>query len=240
MSTSLPAAGPLYLVASSRPWNAGMARRLAERTGARFESITQPGELTAQSLARLAPAAIFLPHWSHRIPAEVFEGYPCVIFHMTDLPFGRGGSPLQNLIARGHTETKVTALRCVAALDAGPVFCKRPLSLLGTAEEIFMRAAAVIEEMIEEIVVRKPEPVEQQGEVVTFRRRTPEESNLAALDDLARVHDHIRMLDATGYPKAFVTVGALRFEFSRASLRSDGLVADVRITLQPEESNGDK
>jgi len=37
---------------------------------------------------------------------------------MTDVPYGRGGSPLQNLIVRGHTETKLTALRCVRDLDA--------------------------------------------------------------------------------------------------------------------------
>ena len=29
---------------------------------------------------------------------KIFENFNCIIFHMTDLPYGRGGSPLQNLI----------------------------------------------------------------------------------------------------------------------------------------------
>jgi len=32
---------------------------------------------------------------------EIFENYEIILFHMTDLPYGRGGSPLQNLIVRG-------------------------------------------------------------------------------------------------------------------------------------------
>ncbi len=56
---------------------------------------------------------------------------------MTDLPYGRGGSPLQNLIQRGHTSTMLTALRCGAGLDTGDVYLKQPLSLHGSAEEIF-------------------------------------------------------------------------------------------------------
>lgn len=44
------------------------------------------------------------------------------------------------------------------------------------------------------------------------------------------------MLDAEGYPKAFVEVGPFRFEFSRASLRGRDIVADVRITERADGS----
>ena len=70
---------------------------------------------------------------------------------MTDLPYSRGGSPLQNLILRGHQETQIIALRCVAELDAGPIYMKRPLSLEESAYEIFVRAADVVQEMIEDM-----------------------------------------------------------------------------------------
>ena len=59
---------------------------------------------------------------------------------MTDLPFGRGGSPLQNLITRGISKTKISALRCNEEIDAGPIYLKRPLSLHGSAEEIYQLA----------------------------------------------------------------------------------------------------
>jgi methionyl-tRNA formyltransferase len=71
---------------------------------------------------REAPRYVFFAHWSWKIPRAVYEAHECVIFHMTDVPFGRGGSPLQNLISRGIYETKLSALRCVEEMDAGPVY----------------------------------------------------------------------------------------------------------------------
>lgn len=207
-------------------------RPLAERLralGIEVLEVTGREQLDPQQLTAFAPDFIFFPHWSWKIPPEVHERFVAIIFHMTDVPFGRGGSPLQNLIRRGYRETKLTALRCVAALDAGPVYLKRPLSLFGTAEEIFMRAAALMEEMIVEIVTERPQPTKQVGEPVTFKRLGPDDGNLAGATSIEQLFDFIRMLDADGYPPAFVTAGPYRFEFSRASLTPGEVIADVRI-----------
>jgi methionyl-tRNA formyltransferase len=150
---------------------------------------------------------------------------------MTDVPYGRGGSPLQNLIVHGHTKTRVSALRMVAELDAGPVYLKRPLDLSGRAQEIFERLSALVFDMIEEIVGNNPEPVPQTDEPVVFNRRTPAQSVLPAEGDLKKVYDHIRMLDAETYPRAFLENGDYRLEFSHARLCEDGaLWATVTIT----------
>ena len=53
---------------------------------------------------------------------------------MTDLPFGRGGSPLENLILRGHTSTVISAIKCAPELDSGDIYLQKPLSLYGSAE----------------------------------------------------------------------------------------------------------
>ena len=37
------------------------------------------------------------------------------------------------------------------------------------------------------------------------------------------------MLDAEGYPHAFLEINGMRLEFRRVSQRSDGLYADVKI-----------
>ncbi len=148
---------------------------------------------------------------------------------MTDLPFGRGGSPLQNLIARGIYKTQITAFRCEEGLDTGPVYCKRPLSLLGTAEEIYMRAADIIEDMIKWIIAHQPQPVPQQGIGCYFPRRKREEGNVAELDSLEKLYDYIRMLDAEGYPRAFLETRHFRLEFERGSLKQDHIKADVII-----------
>ena len=108
---------------------------------------------------------------------------------------------------------------------------KKPLSLYGSAEEIYMRASGIIESMIEEIIQDDPEPQKQTGNPVEFKRRKAKESDISGLDDLDTIYDYIRMLDAEGYPKAFISVGGFKYEFSRVQQKADGsIVADVRIS----------
>lgn len=209
---------------------------LRQQEGIKLTRIRTPDELLdAGKLESLNPRYIVFPHWSWMIPPTVFERYECVIFHMTDLPFGRGGSPLQNLMVRGFKETQLSALRCVAKVDAGPIYAKRPLSLLGTAEEIFLRAADLMNEMVIEIVSNNIEPLPQIGEPTFFQRRQRADGNLSGLDELHQVFDYIRMLDGEGYPPAFIETAQFRFEFSRASLKPDCVVADVRIVRKEHD-----
>lgn len=155
---------------------------------------------------------------------------------MTDLPFGRGGSPLQNLISRGITETKISAFRCDAGVDSGSVYMKSDLSLHGGAEEIFLRAKAIMHEMILEILRTRPVPQPQRGEVVCFSRRNAGDGDIGGLDALEKIYDRIRMLDAEGYPRAFFVKNGFRYEFSRASLKAGRIVADVEITPMEEHA----
>lgn len=219
------------IIASSRPWNRLMVDHLNQKTGREFIGIFEKDQLNFEFLKQINPDYIFFPHWSYLIPEEIFTSFKCVIFHMTDLPFGRGGSPLQNLIDRGINETKITALCCNYELDAGDIYLKKPFSLYGSAEEIFIRASNVIEEMIIDIINNHHQPTPQTGEVTVFKRRTPKQSNLEGITSLNKIFDLIRMLDAEGYPHAFIQAGSLRLEFTRASLKTDSVIADVKITI---------
>lgn len=224
------------VIAFSKPWYKNLVFDLQNTyPDYRISMIDKKEDLTTSALEQLKPDYIFFPHWSYIIPASIYENYACVIFHMTDLPFGRGGSPLQNLIARGIYETKISAIRCVEGIDAGPIYLKKHLSLYGNAEEIYIRAASVIGEMIGSIIEQNPVPKEQQGDIVEFTRRQPHEGNIADVDNLEKIYDYIRMLDAEGYPKAFIEVGKFRLEFERASLKEGEVHADVRIKLRKEE-----
>ncbi len=190
----------------------------------------------AQALTAVEPRYIFFLHWSWIVPAELLDHWECVCFHMTDVPFGRGGSPLQNLISRGHRGTKLSALRMTDEIDAGPVYLKEELSLEGgTAEEIYLRACRLSLAMARRIADREPTPLPQNGEPTIFPRRKAAESEIGELPDLLSLHDFIRMLDAEGYPKAFVSHRGFRLEFSRSALYHDRLVADVTITREERE-----
>ena len=223
-----------YVIAYNRPWCRDLPDKLEKKTGKNFFSIDNKKDLNRDHLNSINPEHIFFPHWSYIIPEEIYGNFNCVIFHMTDLPYGRGGSPLQNLIVRGHRETMISAIQCVKEIDAGPVYLKKPLSLNGSAEEIFIRANHIIEKMIVEIIKINPQPLPQTGEITKFRRRKPEDGDWSGSKTLDEVFDYIRMLDAEGYPPAFIRVGNYKIEFSRAIKKVDVVHASVKVTWESE------
>ena len=221
-----------FIWASNRPWAIeAFINRRSELQG-NWALVTDSGDLDAV-ISRLEPRYIFFPHWSKIVPSQIIKQYECVCFHMTDLPFGRGGSPLQNLIARGFKDTKVSALRMVDELDAGPVYFKRSMSLDGTASEIFERVSNFAIEMAKEIILNEPTPQSQVGEIVDFSRRKPHHSEMGEDMKLETCYDHIRMLDAPGYPNGFINYGNLKISFVDASFEGNKIRARAVI----EENN---
>lgn len=218
-----------YVVATIHEWNYSAFTELSDSLPGEWVLIKDKDELTLERLETISPRYVFFPHWSWIVPDSILNNFECVCFHMTDVPYGRGGSPLQNLISRGHRETKLTALRMVRELDAGPVYGKLPLALDGRAADIFDRVARLCYVHMRSIVTNEPIPAEQGGEVVAFERRKPEQSALPCWADIETIYDHIRMLDAEGYPKAFLEFGDYIFEFSHAENHGASLEAKVKI-----------
>jgi len=219
-----------YVVAGSKAWNRTVFNEVISGYPGEWHLVSVPEDLTLELLQKIKPAYIFFLHWSWKVPPEIICNHKCVCFHMTDVPYGRGGSPLQNLISRGHRQTKLTALLMVDEFDAGPVYLKEPLCLEGNAEEIFIRATYLSAKMIKRIIAENLQPVFQTGETVIFKRRTPEQSRIEKQESLQALHDFIRMLDAEGYPKSFLEYEGFRYEFSRAALYDERIKADVMIT----------
>ena len=192
--------------------------------------------LTLEAIRKIDPQYIFFLHWSWKVPEEILNAYRCIAFHMADVPYGRGGSPLQNLIIRGHKTTKLTALQMTEQFDAGPVYLKCDLSLEGRAQDIYIRASQLAARMIRRVITEDITPTPQIGEVTVFKRRRPEESEIPELGSLDRLYDFIRMLDAEGYPRAFLNHGLHRYEFSNASLEEEHLKAEVKVTPLEEKA----
>ena len=218
-----------YVVATIKPWNIEAFHRRCAKLPGQWELIDSKEGLSIDTLREIRPRYVFFPHWSWRVPPQILREFDCICFHETDVPYGRGGSPLQNLIACGHTTTKMTALRMVEELDSGPVYLKSLLSLEGSAEEIYERAADLVYDMIGEIVAHDIVPVPQQGEAVVFSRRAPNESVLPQDGSLTTLYNFVRMLDAPTYPKAFIDWGNWRIEFDRARVTDDSVEAHVVI-----------
>jgi methionyl-tRNA formyltransferase len=193
--------------------------------------IKRKEDLTLENLTNINPRYVFFPHWSYFIPSEIHLNFNCIVFHMTDLPYGRGGSPLQNLIVRGHKTTKVSAIKVVEGIDEGPIYLKKELSLEGAANEIFKRCIPIVQSMIIEIISQALVPIQQEGEIVNFQRRKPCQSDIRELDSLEDIYNYIRMLDAKGYPNAYIENQKIKFNFSRVKkTKNNELVAYVRIS----------
>ncbi len=223
-----------YLVATTKPWNVEQYSRFVSRTSGEWHLVEDPAALTPALIERIKPRYVFFPHWSWKVPPEVLGAAECILFHMTDLPYGRGGSPLQNLITSGITQTMVSAVRMTGEIDAGPIYLKQPLSLEGSATDIFRRLSVIVFDMIGKIVASSPQPVPQTGTPTYFKRRTQGQSALPDAATVRNIYDHIRMLDAETYPRAFLDLGRWRLEFSEAQLGSDSVTARVVIRAHPQ------
>ena len=222
-----------FVLVSEKEWHISLFQNLKKYfVESSWILISNKDDFNFNKLNLLSPVKILIPHWSYVIPPEIYNNFECIVFHMTDLPYGRGGSPLQNLIVKGHKSTKITAIKINKGIDTGDFYSKRNLSLLGTAHEIFIRSSNIIEEMIKEIITKDLIPKPQVGKEVEFKRRRPEEGDISDLSSLKKVYDYIRMLDADGYPHAFLETSNLKFEFFNSYLdtKSNTVLANVRIT----------
>ncbi len=221
-----------YIILSEKKWHLALYDGLSKKfNNYTWILIDKKNNFNIESLRKINPIKIFIPHWSNIISNEIHENFECIVFHMTDLPFGRGGSPLQNLILLGYKKTILSAIQIDAGIDTGPVYLKKTLELEGTANDIFLKSSLVIEEMITEIINNNLKPTPQIGEVTEFRRRKPEESNIINLTDLSSIYDYIRMLDCDGYPNAFIESDYFKFEFTDAHYDDNDklITANVRI-----------
>jgi methionyl-tRNA formyltransferase len=142
------------------------------------------------------------------------------------------------MIVQGLKETFVSALRMSNELDAGPIYLKKFLSLEGLAEEVYIRNSKLVAEMIKTIVTENLIPKDQIGQPTNYKRRKPSQSIIPKnKTNLIEIFDHIRMLDAESYPKAFFEREGFRYEISRPALKSGEILADVHITKIEEDPN---
>ena len=182
-------------------------------------------------LNKLRPDIIFVPHWSWKINKEIINKYLCIGFHATPLPYGRGGSPVQNMILKGFLKTKLCALKLDKKLDSGPIYKQVNVSLKGSGSEIFTRIYKKILILIKDLSLRLPIPKKQYGKITFFKRRTPQQSNIKKTFNLNELYNFIRMLDISEnkFPKAFLKIGNLKFEFFNSTIIKNCLKAEVSI-----------
>mgnify|MGYP000379063316 FL=1 len=226
----------IILIATIKDWNINNFYEFKKKFEDKYNLylITNKDDLIYQNVKDLNPKYIFFPHWSWLIPNEIYENYECILFHMTDLPYGRGGSPLQNLITNKIYNTKISAIKVTKELDEGDIYLKENFDISkGSAREIYENASNLIfSELIPKIIENNLIPTKQEGDIVLFKRRTPEQSNIKTLKDIsiANLYDFIRMLDAPSYPKAYLELDNLKIELFEVIIKDGKLEGRFEVS----------
>jgi methionyl-tRNA formyltransferase len=188
--------------------------------------------LVMEKLMEYKPDFIFFPHWNWKIDKEIYENFKSIVFHTAPLPFGRGGSPIQNLIIKGFKVSPVNAILVGAEIDAGDIIASKEVSLEGNLSDIFARISTIVADLILEILQGNAIPSPQIGIPVIFKRRTSADNIIPNSNiDLDGVYDRIRMLDAPDYPKASIQHGNLLIEFSDSRLLNGTLIAQATFKI---------
>lgn len=185
--------------------------------------------LTRKGLDIFKPDLIFFPHWNWLVPADIFENFKCILFHTAPLPYGRGGSPIQNLILEKFDNTPVCAVKMTCDLDAGPIYSKKNIDLSGSLAEIFERINTVVNQLIVELIRDLPEPIPQEGDVHKFNRRMNDDNKIPKGLNIEDFFDRMRMLDDNSYPNSFITYGDMKIEFSSISRKGNIIESWCRI-----------
>ena len=222
------------ILVTIKPWNIDFFNKNLNKLYGNWILITKPSNLTTQKLKTINIKNIYFVHWSKMVPKKIYEKYNCISFHMTDLPYGKGGSPLQNLILRKKKITKISAFKMDNNIDGGPIYLKKKLNLSGTAHEIFKRATKVTLGMIKQIESNKFIPKPQRKSKISFKRLARKDNllNLNRIQNLDELYDKIRMVDAPDYPDAYMETKNFILNFSNVKKIKKNLYSSVKIVLK--------
>lgn len=121
--------------------------------------------------------------WSWLVPKYLTKRFCCICIHPSDLPHFAGGSPIQNQVFAGVTESMLTIFKMDEGIDTGPIYKKAPISLLGPIEEVFekiiLAGLPITRDLISDFANNELSFVAQSNlgsSNAGFKRRKPEDS----------------------------------------------------------------
>merc|ERR1712159_149429 len=96
------------LVSKDLPWSEYLNEELSKKYDRNLVWYKNSNLLSlSEFLKQVNPEYVFFFHWSEIVSHDVFNRYKCIVLHTSNLPDGKGGSPLQNQILDGIVSTQV-------------------------------------------------------------------------------------------------------------------------------------
>jgi methionyl-tRNA formyltransferase len=151
---------------------------------------------------------LFLISCTELIPRHIRERYrAALVIHASDLPLGRGWSPMIWQLLEGKNSIPVTLLEVADPVDSGCIWKKTMLHFEG--HELYDELNAALFEAELELMdfaianLDTVLPTPQQGSATYYRRRTADDSRLDVTRSLADQFDLLRVADPERYPAFF-------------------------------------
>lgn len=211
------------LIVTLKKWNLLNFQKFKKKNKHNYNLhiILKNKDLKKEKLININPDFIFFIHWSTKVSEEIINNFNCYNFHMTDLPFGRGGSPLQNLLLRDIEKTKISLIKMNNKLDQGDIIYKEKFNLKGNAREIYNLLSIKSFRIIEKIIKRKKlKLIKQKGYVKNFKRIKKNSLIIKNKLTLKNIYNQIRMRDTESYERTFVKIGKYKIYLKDAKINS--------------------
>ena len=172
-------------------------------------------------LRELQPDAMALAAFAALVPANVLAVAPGGILnvHPSLLPRWRGAAPIQAALLEGDTETGVSIIRLVAALDAGPILLQERMPIAPDNDYLSLepKLAALGARLLVRALGERPEPVPQDDSRATFCKRIErDDARIDWQQPAQRIGNQVRAY--RGWPQAFTTFDRRLLKVLRASL----------------------
>ena len=138
------------------------------------------------------------------------NGYVFVI-HESDLPAGKGFSPVQWQILAGSNTIVVSIIKLDDLIDSGDIILQKKLEFVGDElyEEIRAKQAAVTCDLVRDCIGFYPDysSMPQVGSETFYRRRHPKDSELDPDRTLRELFPLLRICNNEEWPAYFVLEG---------------------------------
>jgi methionyl-tRNA formyltransferase len=196
----------ISIVSSRGSWKAGYFRELTEHWTANGHSVStvyEAEDIPNGDLLFILGCAFILP------PSILQRNSHNLVVHESDLPKGRGWTPIAWFVESGRDRIPLTMIEATRRVDAGPVYLRGEVVLEGheLVDEIRALVMQQVISMCKRFVDCYEEVVcmakEQEGEATYLPRRNRESSRLNPAMSIAEQFDKLRIVDNQDYPAFF-------------------------------------
>lgn len=130
-----------------------------------------------------------------------------IVIHASDLPQGKGFSPLQWQILEGKDCITLTLFNAVKELDAGDYYLKEKICFEGheLLDELHEKMAEKINEMAEKFIknINNLKPTKQTGKTSYYPKRTQSDDKINPYKSIIELFNHFRIANNNDHPLFF-------------------------------------